>query len=64
MAALIVSLAQTTKVLSQLVEFFNQLQLLLQGQSSPLAMEGLRPFEELVTGEELAVNFDFEVPNA
>ena len=56
--------AQAAEVVSQLVERLDQLYLPCQGQSCPLAMEGLRPLEELLTGEELAVNLDFVVPSA
>ena len=56
--------AQAAEVVSQLVERLNQLHLPRQGQPCPLAMEGLRPLEELLTGEELAVNLDFDVPSA
>ena len=53
--------AQAAEVVSQLVERLNQLHLPREGQPCPLAMEGLRSLEELLTGEELAVNLDFEV---
>lgn len=56
--------AQAAEVVSQLVERLDQLYLPRQGQPCPPAMEGLRPLEELLTGEELAVNLDFEVPSA
>ncbi len=59
-----VRLAQAAEVVSQLVERLDQLYLPRQGQPCPLVMEGLRPLEELLTGEELAVNLDFEVPSA